>query len=122
MGNHFCKQDSGYTEELDNQLSSNHGDTEFHPELIDLFTARMKSIEAKWLIEQYKHLCVNSVHRVVGFIMSNILRSVDTGKPVLINVAICQAEDSDDTEDDSESGESDTDITEDEIVVSVMIN
>ena len=37
---------------------------------------------------------------------------IDTGKPVLTSAAIQQAEETDDTEDDCESGESDTDSSE----------
>lgn len=67
-------------------------------------------------VRVYEHLCVNSVHPLDGVITSNNLQSVDTGKPVVINVTIHQAEDSVDTESDSESRESNTGSSEDETV------
>ena len=105
-----------YAEEVANQLFTNDGDTDFHPEPVDLSTARMKSIGVKWLIELYEHLCANPIHAVNGFVTSSILQSIDAGKPVLTNAATQQAEESDDTEDDYESGESDMDSSEDEMM------
>ena len=105
-----------YAEEVANQLSNNDGGTDFHPEPIDLSTARMKSIGVKWLIKLYEHLCANPIHAVNGFITSDILQSIDAGKPVLTNETVQQVDESDDTEDDCESGEGDTDSSEDEIM------
>ena len=64
-----------YAEEIANQ-------DEEKMELVDLSTARMKSIGARWLIQLYEHLCDHPHHGINGFLAAGILQSLDAGKPV----------------------------------------
>ena len=74
----------------------------------------MKNVGVKWLVELYEHLCANPNHTLNGCIASNILQSIDAGKPVVGSAATQQAQESDGIEDDYKSGESDTDSSKDD--------
>ena len=98
-----------YSEEIAQQLSNSGGDID-SIDSVDLTTARMKCISARWIVQMYDHFCTSPDIIVNGF--KAIARSIDAGEPVIDDIVLCadgsctsMSDEIDDSDDDYDSDE-----------------
>ena len=103
--------ESWYAEELRQKINAAEGMEDIEP--VDMGTARMKCIGAKWLVELCEYFADNPSIIVNGFLAAHISQSIDCGKPIFEDVEVDSNDELDDEEDEEDEDEMD-DETDDE--------
>ncbi len=98
-----------YAEELKEKIDAVDDFDEIEP--VDLSTARMKCVGARWLVKLYDYLSDNPQIIVNGFFAAHITQSITNGEPILENPIVGIDDDSE--EDDSEDEEDDDEKVDD---------
>ncbi len=97
-----------YAAEVAKQLSENET---LAP--VDLSTARMKCVSARWLIRLFEYLENTSYHLVNGFIAAGIPQSIDAGQPTAGSDIVNSDDDTDEDTDEENDTDDETDILSD---------